>query len=601
MIIKKQNREKRTVYRRASRPTRQTQVNVGQAQKIIGQKKDEHVKIVPLGGLEEVGRNMMYLEYHNPGSPHHGDIIIIDMGLQFPEENMPGIDYIIPNVSSLIPKREKIKGIIITHAHYDHIGGIPHLMPKLGRNIPILGTDLTLAIIKKRQADYKPATPLNLKEINTEKKVKAGAFQLEFFGISHNIPASMGIIINTPVGVLVHTGDFKLDVKSDIAGKTEIEKIKALGNKNVLLLMSDSTNASSAGHQFSEKEITLEIESIIKNATGRLIIGTFASLLGRLNEIIQIAEKHDKKIIIEGYSMKTNIEIATQLGYMKFNKKTVIHIGDMANYPPHKIIILATGAQGEDNAVLMRIVNKRHRYLRIQPTDTVVFSSSVVPGNERSVQHLTDKLYRDGAEVINYRMLDIHAGGHAKQEDLKEMIQMIKPRYLMPIEGNHSFLKIHAKIGRQAGLKEDQIIVSDNGQITEAYKDKVQLTKEYVPANYVMVDGLGVGDMQEVVLRDRQALAQDGIFVIIAVVDSQNGKVRGSPDIISRGFIYLRESKKLLYNTRQLTLKIIEETTSNIHPINWEYVKEVLKERLGKFLFSQTEKRPMVLPVIIEV
>lgn len=568
--------------------------------KAVG-KKDKHIKIVPLGGLEEVGRNMMYLEYYDPGSQYHGDIIIIDMGLQFPEENMPGIDYVIPNIISLIPKRKKIKAIIITHAHYDHIGGIPHLMPRLGKNIPVLGTDLTLAIIKKRQNDYKPVLDLNYKEITTNTRAGIGPFKVEFYGVSHNTPGCVGVVINTPIGTLVHTGDFKLDTKSDIAGKTEIEKIKALGKKNVLLLMSDSTNAAAAGSQFSEKEIQVEMEAIIKNAKGRLIIGTFASLLGRINEIIQIAEKYDKKIIIDGYSMKTNVEIATQLGYLKFNKKTLIPVQDVDKYPPHKIMILATGAQGEDNAVLMRIVNKKHKYLKLQPTDTVVFSSSVVPGNERSVQHLTDKLYRDGADVINYKMLDIHAGGHAKQEDLKEFIKLVKPKYLMPIEGNHSFLKIHGKIGVATGLKEDKIIISDNGQVVEAYKDKVVKTKEYVPTNYVMVDGLGVGDTQEVVIRDRQALAQDGIFVIVAVVDSQTGKVKGSPDIISRGFIYLRESKKLLYDTRQLTLKLIEDTTSNMHPVNWEYVRDVLREKLGKFLFVKTQKRPMVLPVIIEV
>lgn len=564
-------------------------------------RKDKHVRVVPLGGLEEVGRNMMYMEYYEPGSPYHGDIIIIDMGLQFPEDNMPGIDYIIPNVASLIPKRHKIKGVIITHAHYDHIGGIPHLMPRLGRNIPLFGTDLTLAIIKKRQDDSRPATPLNLKEVNNKSKIKLGPFQLEFYGISHNIPASVGVIVTTPVGIIVHTGDFKLDLKSDIAGKTDIEKIKALGKRNVLLLMSDSTNAREAGSQFSEKDITVEIETIVKDAKGRLIFGTFASLLGRLNEIIQLAEKHKKKVVIEGYSMKTNIEIAVRLGYMKFNKKTIIPVQEVPNYPPHKIMILATGAQGEDNAVLMRIVDKRHKYLRIQPGDTVVFSSSVIPGNERSVQHLTDKLYRDGAEVINYKMLDIHAGGHAKQEDLKLMITLTKPQYLMPIEGNHAFLKIHGKIAKQTGMKDSQLIFADNGQVVEAYKTGVKLTKERVPANYVMVDGLGVGDMQEVVLRDRQALAEDGIFVVIAAVDSTTGKVKGSPDIISRGFIYLRESKQLLYEARQLTLKIIEETTANMHPVNWEYVKDTLKERLGQYLFTKTEKRPMVLSVIIEV
>jgi ribonuclease J len=567
---------------------------------VVG-RKDRHIRIVPLGGLEEVGRNMIYFEYHDPASPHHGEIIIVDMGLQFPEENMPGIDYIIPNITSLIPKKDKIKGVIITHAHYDHIGGIPHLMPKLGRQIPLIGTDLTLAIIKKREDDYQPDAPLNYKEITSKTRITAGAFQIEFFGISHNIPAAVGVIITTPIGTIVHTGDFKLDTKSDIAGKTDIERIKSLSKRNVLVLMSDSTNAKDTGHQHSENDIKIEVESIIKNATGRLIFGTFASLLGRLNEIIQLAERHNKKVVIEGYSMKTNIEIALRLGYMKFDQKTIIPVQEISKYPPSKIIILATGAQGEDNAALMRLVNKKHKYLRIEKGDTVVFSSSVIPGNERSVQHLTDKLYRDGADVINYKMLDIHAGGHAKQEDLRAMIEMIKPRFLMPIEGNHSFLKMHAKIGRLAGLNDDHIIISDNGQVTEAYENKVLLTKEYVPANYVMVDGLGVGDMQEVVLRDRQALAQDGIFVIVAVVDGQTGKVRGSPDIVSRGFVYLREARDLLSESRRLAIKTVEDTSINMHPVNWEYVREVLKERIGKFLFSKTEKRPMVLPVIIEV
>lgn len=554
------------------------------------------LRIIPIGGLEEVGRNMTVLEYEN-------DIIIIDMGLQFPEENMPGIDYIIPNISYLMPLRKNIRGVIITHAHYDHIGGIPHLMPRLGKHIPLFGTDITLAIINKRQEDYHEISgPLKTHELTNNTRVKLGVFECTFFGVSHNVPGSMGVIIKTPIGIIVHTGDFKLDLKSDISGHTEIEKIKALGEKNVLALMSDSTNAREPGHQFSEHEIKTELETIIAKSQGRLIIGTFASLLGRLQQIIQLAERHKKKVIIEGRSMRTNIEIARQLGYMKFDKNTIIPVQEVKNYPPHKVIILATGAQGESNAVLMRIVNKEHKFLRIQPGDTVVFSSSVIPGNERSVQYLTDKLYRDGAEVINYKMLDIHAGGHAKQEDLKLMITLVKPKYLIPIEGNHSFLKIHAKIARDTGFPADRIIIADNGQIIEsAGKDELVLTKEMAPANYVFVDGLGVGDVEEVVLRDRQMLAEDGMFVIITVVDSQTGKVRGSPDIISRGFVYLRESKDLLHEARSRIRRTIEETTERMHPLNLAYVKEKIREQVGQFLFVKTQRRPMILPVIIEV
>ncbi len=564
--------------------------------------KEPYVKIIPLGGMEEVGRNMMYFEYIDSSSPHNGEIMIIDMGMQFPEENMPGIDYIIPNIDSLIEKRKKIKGVVITHAHLDHIGAIPHLMPQLGNDIPVFGTDLTVAIIKKRQEDFKDNfAKLNFQAVNDKTKIDLGVFKLEFFNVSHNIPGSLGAVVETPVGIFVHSGDFKIDLKSDIAGVTDIERLRELGEKKVLALFSDSTNARETGHQFSEEDIKVEIEQIIKDAPGRLIIGTFSSLLGRLNQIIQLAEKYDKKIAVEGRSMKNNIAIGRELGYIKHNPKTIISVEEIGNYPQNKIVILATGAQGEERAVLMRIVNREHRHLKIEPNDTVVFSSSVVPGNERTVQSLTDKLYRDGAEVVNYRMLDVHAGGHAKQEDLKMLIDLVKPEYLIPIEGNHSFLKIHAKVAVSHGFDQKHIIIPDNGQIIEARKNILELTKKYVPANYIMVDGLGIGDVQEVVLRDRQMLAEDGIFVIIAVVDSQTGKVKGSPDIISRGFVYLRESKDLLKSTRILIRKIIEDTTVKMHPVNWTYIKDQVKEQIGKFLFKKTERRPMVLPVIIEV
>ena len=411
----------------------------------------------------------------------------------------------------------------------------------------------------------------------------------------------MGSVINTAVGTFVHIGDFKIDLKSDIGGSTEVERLKELGQKNVLALFSDSTNAKEPGTQFSEEDIKIEIEDIIKNASGRLIIGIFASHLGRINQIIQIAEKYDKKVIVEGRSMKNNIAIGKELGYVKYAAKTIIPVEEAGNYPQHKIIILATGAQGEDNAVLMRIVNKGHRHLKIEPRDTVVFSSSVIPGNERTIQSLTDKLYRDGAEVINYKMLDVHAGGHAKQEDLKMLLDFVKPKYLVPIEGNHSFLKIHAKVAMSRGFPKENIFIPDNGQVIAATDNKVWLTQKYVPSNYIMVDGLGIGDVQEIVLRDRQMLSEDGIFVIIAVVDSQTGRVKGSPDIISRGFVYLRESKELLKSARIILRKTIEEKTEKMHPVNWTYVKDLVKEEIGKFLFKKTERRPMVLPVIIEV
>ncbi|MDP3727484.1 MAG: ribonuclease J [bacterium] len=553
------------------------------------------LRIIPVGGCEEVGRNMTILEYGN-------DIIIIDLGLQFPEEDMPGIDYIIPNIAYLLPKRANIRAVIITHAHYDHIGAIPHLMPQLGEKIPIYATDITCAIIARRQEDYKHyGSRLQLNEIKNDSKLAFGSFKIEFFGVSHNIPGSVGVIAESPAGIVVHTGDFKIDLKSDIAGKTEVEKIKALGKRNVLALLSDSTNAREPGHQFSEQDIKVELEEVIANAKGRLIIGTFASLLGRLNQIIQLAERSKKKVAIDGHSMKLNIEIAKRLGYMSFNPKTVIPVEDVRRYPPEKIIILATGAQGEGRAVLMRLANREHRILSIEPGDTVVFSSSVIPGNERTVQRLTDKLYREGAEVINYRMLDIHAGGHAKREDLKQMVQWIRPRYLVPIEGNHSFLKMHAKAAVEAGMDPKKIIIPDNGQVIDCRDGTCKPTNELIPANYVFVDGLGVGDIGEVVLRDREALASDGMFVIIAVIDSQTGKLRGSPDIISRGFIYLRENQELLRETREKIKDIIDKSATSQETLNATYIRDELRDRVGQYLFTKTQRRPMVLPVVIEV
>lgn len=555
------------------------------------------LRVIPVGGLEEVGRNMALFEYNDT-------IIIVDMGLQFPEEDMMGIDYIIPNIEYLKGKERNILGVIITHAHYDHIGAIPHLIPRLG-NPPIYGTDLSLAIIKRRQEDYKDiSSKLELHQITNDTKLNLGVFKIEFFGVSHNIPGSVGVIVRTPEGVVVHTGDFKIDERSSIAGVTEVDKLARLtAQEQPLLLMSDSTNAREVGKQHSEIDIMTELEDIVKNAKGRLIFGTFASLLGRLNEIIQLAAKYRKKLIIEGRSMKTNVEIARELGYITIPKGTVIPVEEMKRYQNHEVMILATGAQGEDRAVLMRIANNEHRFIHIEPGDTFVFSSSVIPGNERTVQRLTDKLYREGVDVINYRMMDIHAGGHAKQEDLKKMIEIVKPKFFMPIEGNHSFLCLHAKVAKRAGFTDDNIIIADNGQVIECKDGVCRKTKDKIPADYVFVDGLGVGDVGDVVLRDRQMMAKDGMFVVIATFDNHSRRVKGNPDLISRGFIYMRESKELLMEVRRLVKRIVEHSAGNHSPeeINWSYIKDNIREEVGEFLYHKTHRHPMVIPVVIEI
>lgn len=550
------------------------------------------LRVAVVGGLEEVGRNCTLIEYN-------GDIIIIDMGLQFPEEDMPGIDYIIPNISYLKGKEKHIRGVIITHAHYDHIGGIPHLIPALGYP-PIYGLPLTTAIIKKRQDDYRDLRPLNIHNISLNDKLRLGSFELEFFHLNHNIPDSMGVVINTPEGTIIHSGDWKFDFQPAGEPPADLQRIAQIGSRGVLALLSDSTNASQLGHQISESEIGTNLEDIIAKAPGRIIVGTFASLLSRIRQIIEICEKHGKIVALDGFSMKSNIEIAKELGYMKFNPKTLIDLKRINDYPDNKVVIMCTGAQGEKNASLMRIASGEHRSIRLVPGDTVLFSSSVIPGNERTVQRLKDTLFRKGAEVIHYQMMDVHAGGHAKADDVKLMVRLLNPKYFVPIEGNHHLLHYNAKTVASLGFPKENIFIADNGQVMEFFHGIGKLTKEKVPADYVFVDGLGVSDETNVVLRDRQMLAEDGMIVVIATVNSKTGQLIQNPDIISRGFVFLKENKELIEDLRHRVKKLIHDSD----PLSWadtNNIKNKIRDYVGQFLFTKTEKRPMVLPVVIEV
>ena len=555
--------------------------------------KKQKLRIIPLGGLEGIGRNMMVLEYGN-------DSIIIDVGLQFPEEDMPGIDYIIPNTAYLKDKRDMIKGVIITHGHMDHIGAIPHSIGRLG-NPPIYTAALTAGIIQKRQIDFPGAPKLNLKIIKKTDKIKLGCFNVEFFHVNHNIPDGLGLVIDTPVGRIVHTGDFKFDHSPIGDEPADISRITEVANGGVLVLMSDSTGAEKPGHSISEKDIQDNLEIIFKEAKGRIIVATFASLISRIQEIINLAEKYDRKVLVDGYSMKSNVELTKKLKYLRSDPGTLNKIGAIKDYPDNKIVILCTGSQGENNAVLMRVVNQEHKYVKIQKGDAVIFSSSAVPGNERSVQALKDTLWKQGARVYHYQMMDIHAGGHALVEDLKIMINLIKPKFFFPIHGNYYMLKLHGEIAESVGIPSKNIIVASNGSVVLLDEKSISLSKEQVPSNYVMVDGLGVGDVGQIVLRDRQDLAKDGMFVIITSVDSRTGKVRGESDIISRGFVYLRESKELLNQTRKKVKEIVERKSSPGQTTNWNYVKDNIRDKIGQFLYNKTQRRPMVLSVIIKV
>ena len=552
------------------------------------------LRFVPLGGCGEVTRSCYVYEYED-------DIVIVDMGLQFPDEDMPGIDYLIPNIEYLRPRRKNIRGIIITHGHYDHIGAIPHLLDALG-NPPIYATALTRGIILKRQEDFRQMRKPEIHVVTPESQMTLGAFRVEFFHVNHNIPDSVGVVLKTPVGTVVHTGDFKLDHTPVNERPADIARLTDLGRQGVLLLVSESTDAEVPGHQISESEVQKSLEEIFKAASGRIIAATFSSLLTRVQQLIWLSEKYDRKVVIEGHSMKQNVAVAQALQYMKVKKGTFIESKDLDRYPENRITIACTGAQGEDRAVLMRIANNEHKTISLKPRDSIIFSSSVIPGNEATVQRLKDVLYKKTFKVYHYATMDIHAGGHAKRDELKQMIELTRPRFFIPIHGNYFMLKLHAELAEESGVAKENIMVAEDGDVISMNRTEIRRLKDRAPTDYVMVDGLGVGDVKEVVLRDRQHLAEDGIFVIISIVDSKTGRVRTSPDIISRGFIYLKESQDLLKEVRLRTRKIVEQiTVEGEHPINWTHVKDELREKVGQFLFNRTQRRPMVLPVVIEV
>jgi ribonuclease J len=553
------------------------------------------LRVYALGGLEEVGRNCTVIEMGD-------DIVIVDMGLMFPEEGMPGIDYIIPDISSLRGKEKNIRGVIITHGHYDHIGAIPHLMPKLGW--PVLYTaPLSAGIIRKRQEEYGNVSQLKIQIVKTaDTRVRLGKnFVFEPFHINHNITDAFGAAIHTPYGTVIATGDFKFDetpIAPDLPA--DPKRIAAFGERGVLLLMSDSTSAEQPGRQISESQVSEEMFGIISKHKGRIIVGTFASLLTRVQQLITIAEKTGRKVLLLGRSMQSNVEIAHGLGYMKFKPGTIIDESDLKHVNHDKLIIICTGAQGEKNAALMRIANREHKFVRLQEGDMVIFSSSVIPGNERTVQSLKDTLIRQGAKIVHYANMDVHAGGHAKQEELKEMMMLTRPKYFMPVHGNLFLRHANANLAEEIGISKDRIFIPDNGQVVSFDRNGGKVTNDKYPIEYVMVDGLGVGDVSHVVLRDRLQLATDGMFVVICTLERRTGKLIGSPDIISRGFIYIKGAHELVEKARTRIKKILNDTDPR-SPAFEEYTKNKIRDDIGQFLWSQTKRRPMVLPVIIEV
>ncbi len=555
----------------------------------------EHIRIIPLGGVQEIGRNMTAVEFGN-------DIIIIDAGIQFSTEETPGIDYILPNTKYLEERREKIRALLITHAHLDHIGGIPYVMGPLG-NPPIYTREFGALLIKKRHSEFPHLPPLNLKIVdkNDQSVAISSKLKVRFFGLTHSIPDSTGVIIETPYGDLVFTGDVRVENENGIVTEKEKNQYAVLKNRTILLLAMDSTGIEKPGWSLSERKVIDTVDELVRSASGRVIIATFASQVERIISFITMAKKYGRKVVIEGRSMKNNVEIIKHLGLADIGH--IISADEMETLAPHKLMMIATGAQGEEFAALMRISNKSHKQVRLTRTDTVILSSSVIPGNERSVSILKDNLYRHDAKIITYLDTDVHTSGHGKRSELEWIHRQIPYRFFMPVHGNHYMLKMHAELSRQLGTAPEHTVVPDNGSIVEIIEKgkKIVVRKEKAPSNSMMVDGFSVGDIQEVVIRDRQLLAEDGMFVIIATVNSQTGKLRKSPDIISRGFVYLRESQDLLQNARFIIKKTVEEATAGMNPINFDYVKSTVTDKVSQFLFQKTAKRPIVIPVILGV
>ncbi|MFH1866879.1 MAG: ribonuclease J [Patescibacteria group bacterium] len=555
---------------------------------------DGKLKIIPLGGQEEVGRNLTVFEY---GS----DILILDMGLQFPEEDMPGVDYIIPDIRYLKGKEKNIRGIILSHGHLDHIGALSHLMPKLGWP-PVYASKMTLALVRRRLEEFNLQRFLKVNEIRSvNEQLRLGGFKINFFEVTHSIMDAIGIIIQTPVANVIHPGDWRYELHPVKGKPTNFSHLARWNTKQIpCILMAETLGSTKEGCQVSEQEVYRNIKQIIERAPGRVIVSTFASMVERVSWIIQIAEQLGKKVALDGYSMKTNIEIAKQIGYVKFRPSTLIDIKRAHDYADNKIIIVCTGAQGEDRAVLMRIANGEHKHVKLQKQDTIIFSSSVIPGNERTIQRLKDSLYRQCNNVIHKEIMGVHGGGHGFIEDIKLLLRQIKPKYFFPVYANHYLLQEGSKVAMSIGFPKQNIFILDNGSVAEITRQGIKLSPHKIPIEYVFVDGLGVGDVSHVVIRDRQILAGEGMVVIVATIDGKTNQLIANPDIISRGFVYMKSNKKLVEETRNKVKQILKAEADK-PATNDMYLKDKLRHDIGQFLYTRTERRPMILPVIIEV
>ena len=566
--------------------------------KIIPPPEEGVVRIIPLGGVEEIGKNMTAIEIGD-------DIIIIDAGMHFSNEETPGVDYVIPNTTYLEERKDKIRALIITHGHLDHIGGVPLVLSRIG-NPPVYSRNLSVLLMRKRQAEFPHLPALKENIVEKDDVITCGKIKVHFFGVNHTVPDSMGVIIETKNGWIVTPGDYKLDQVDGIVTEKEEKEYAIFDKAKVLLLMTDSTNIENEGFSLAEIKVHQGLENLIRKINGRIIIAAFASHITRLAHVVKAAEMLGKKVALDGRSMKTNIEVAIEASYFTPKKGTIIPIEEVKDYPPNKVVILMTGAQGEEFAALNRAANKSHTKFSLQKGDTIILSASIIPGNEKAIDRMKDSLARQGVKIIGYRTPGedyVHATGHGNKEDVRWLHRKTHPKFFIPIHGNHYRLQLHKDLALELGMSETNIIVPDNGSIIEISADgeKMLLRKEKAPSGVMMVDGVSVSDTQDVVIRDRMMLAQDGMFVIIALVDQNTGKLKKSPDLISRGFVYLKENQELLRQVRIIIKKNVEDATAKMHPIDFDNIKAQLGENISKFLYQKTAKRPLVIPVVIGI
>jgi ribonuclease J len=546
--------------------------------------------IIPLGGIGEIGKNMFVIRYED-------EIIVIDSGLAFPSDEMFGIDVVIPDITYLQENKDKILGIVLTHGHEDHIGGLPYVLQQI--NVPVYGTKLTLGLVEGKLREHHILGNCTLNLIRPEDKLELGKFRLEFFRTNHSIPDSIGIAVKTPVGTVVHTGDFKFDQTPVNDKPTDYYRLAKLGEKGVLVALSDSTNAERSGYTLSEKEVGSSIMDIFRTAKQRIILATFASNIHRIQQVIDAACHYKRKVAVVGRSMVNVVQIAQELGYLNVCDGTLVDIDEINTIPANKVVILTTGSQGEPMSALTRISISEHRKVEIVPGDTVIIAATPIPGNEKLVSRTIDNLFARGANVIYERVSGVHVSGHASQEELKMMLNLLKPKYLIPIHGEHRMLVHHAKLAAKVGVREKNVFISENGQIMEFTHNTGRVVGT-VTAGRVLVDGLGVGDVGSIVLRDRKLLSQDGILIVAMTVNKEDGDIVSGPEIYSRGFVYVRESETLMDEAREHVLRSLEKKM-NGKRTDWSVVKNHVKDSLSRFIWEKMHRRPMILPIIMEI